>query len=211
MKALKALTFLLAAWTSSAIFLDCEYFVRPVWFWDNYTCDVRNLTVSSDNDVVANVSQNHLERFSNDNVEILKIQNQICHRFPHGLGKFFPNLKEISIVNSSLEIITSQDLMPFEQLVSLDLNNNRLKRLDADLFINTLGLKSIDLSNNMIRFVGEKILNPLKSLRHVRLEKNNCINIDFGHITNRQLFWLKCELAINCTEPRDFNDITVSH
>lgn len=153
------------------------------------------------------LNQTEVSLNSNDEVNILRIHFKTCPQLPKESNSYLQYIQEISIHDSLLEEITSDDLKPFHQLKTLKLTSNKLKKLDADLFKYSASLSFINLSNNHINHVGEKILNPLKKLKTFLIEGNDCINVGFTRITIRQLFWLRCELAINCTEPRNFNVI----
>lgn len=96
--------------------------------------------------------------------------------FPQSLEKFFPNLEEIYIWNSSLREIKQENLKPFTSLKILHLKDNQIEELDSNLFEFNTGLHNIHLGNNKIRLVGKGIFGPLQYLPFVHLENNTCIN-----------------------------------
>lgn len=201
---MKVLKFLIAAFCiydskSTTIPPVCKYLTITK---GSYDCICHDWSSSPDK-----MNQTAVSFDPNDEFNILRVHFKTCLQLPKENNSYLQYIQEISIHDSMLETITSDDLKPFQQLEILRLTSNKLKKLDADLFKYSSNLSLINLSNNQINYVGEKILNPLKKLKTFLIEGNDCINIGFTRITSRQLFWLRCELAINCTEPRDFNVI----
>ena len=134
-----------------------------------YHCVVTNLKIVTPN--------TKIHEFKADSLRINKliIHDQDIHYFPKDLPLFFPNLKELSIVNCKLKSITKDDLEGFDKLVRLDLSNNCLTYLPDDLFKHVPQLKVVSLRNNNIKL---KFLEPLKNLAILDIKENNMIKFE---------------------------------
>ena len=108
-------------------------------------------------------------------IKVLIIHDQDIHYFPKNLPLFFPNLRELTMVNCKLKQITKDDLKGFDKLVSLDLSGNCLRYLPDDLFTHVPQLKIISVKNNNINM---KFLEPLKNLKVLDIKGNNIIKFE---------------------------------
>lgn len=94
-------------------------------------------------------------------------------KIPSNFGSYFPSLTAIYFV-VELETITASDLQPFPNLVFLNLQGNRLRRVDGDLFKYNPKLYTIYLSANSIEYVGEGIFDGLNELFAIYFAYNPC-------------------------------------
>lgn len=117
----------------------------------------------------------HLPDLSDGDVIGIALANCKFSGFPRELPTLFPKLDHVAI-NGGLREITKDDLRGFLNLKFLDLQGCEITSLPDDLFENTPNLEVIYLSYNKLSFIGEKLLEPLKSLKYIDFRGNLSIN-----------------------------------
>lgn len=129
-------------------------------------------------DEVFRITGDHIEENINENVESLTVSFLMMSRFPRGIGRFFPNLRNLSIEGCGLKSINKNDLIGLENLQQLALDGNEITTLPEDLFQETPLLEKISLSDNKIKFelIDACVLDSLKYLKLVNFIGN--VNID---------------------------------
>ncbi|CRL08203.1 CLUMA_CG020936, isoform A [Clunio marinus] len=105
-------------------------------------------------------------------VKKVSFDNNQIERIPENLSSFFPQLIEISAVNSSIIEIDGNSFIGLRNLKSLDLSGNKLKHIEPETFNGLESLENLDLSYNDMEFLEEDIFNDLKNLKNVNLESN---------------------------------------
>lgn len=149
------------------------------WNWEgepSRECRVKYLKIDSQNENITSVDGEIEYQGDHQNTTTLFIDSQIVHFLPRRIEKFFPELKEIVIINSKLKSINKSDLKHFMRLNSLDLSGNGIESLDGDLFEFNPEIGYVNFSGNQIKFVGENIFNSLLKLKHANFLENICIN-----------------------------------
>lgn len=159
-----------------AISLDCN-FGNVIWTNAGlaYTCTatIQGLGIP----VLTNVTGDHSENRTNDDVGALAISNQDMEfGIPQNIVDFFPNLIVLSLSNLGIYRVSSLDIAQFPALQVLILYRNQLDSLDGNLFVNNPLLLYINLSSNQIKHLGPNIFNPLRNLRVLRMTLNICID-----------------------------------
>jgi len=149
-----------------------------------------------DGDNLLGVMGNHLNDYSNNQVEGLWIYNQEISSLPTGIAEIFSNLKFLQVDNSQLKTISKEDLSPFPNLRHIDFYNNQLEVLDGDLLVGNLNLEYIDFGDNKIKNVGSGLLDPLTKLTIAFFENNICINQDASSAS--EIVTLKKNLTTQC-------------
>ena len=129
-------------------------------------------------DEVFRVIGEHIEDNDNKNVESLTISFLMMNRFPRGIGRFFPNLRNLSIEGCGMKSINKFDFIGLGNLQQLALDGNNLTTLPEDLFKETPLLERISLSDNKIKFelIDACVLDSLNNLSFVNFIGN--VNID---------------------------------
>lgn len=140
-----------------------------------YICDVPSLDVQSFGVAIDGIDGSHLAGHSNVNVTALRIQSQTCHYVPTGFGNFFPNLEGLTISSSRLRRISRTDLLPFPNLLSLNLDYNRLSVLEEGLFNGVPLLNKASFYNNRLRAIPASLLDPVLSFGSIDLYYNVCV------------------------------------
>lgn len=160
-----------------------------------YTCNVKNL-VLTEQSVLDFVSQNHLAGKSNNDVEVLQIHDQICDFLPRNVEKFFPNLRGLSILRTTLKTITRENLAPFPNLLFTYIAATKVEILDWDLYLSTPKVEFISFSESPVSSVGPSLLDSLKNLKEVHFSKCACIQKYV--LTSAQIGEMRRALAVSC-------------
>lgn len=177
--------------------IDCEYLADDDVI---SSCKSSNLTVVNSNETVTSVSGTLSANLEYSNITSLEIESSPELEFlPLGIQKFFPNLEKISLIQTGLKIITSDDLKNFPKMKSLILRNNKLSEIDSKLFVFNKNIEEIDFSGNEIKHVGENFLKSLENLTKLDFSNNVCFN---GTANNSvEVKRLKAKLNENCQNP----------
>jgi hypothetical protein len=129
-----------------------------------YYCYVKNQQIFNGSRVtVDDVTGKHEKPKKSDDVNgfiVLNAPNM--NKFPSGLESFLENLTLISVENSKLSEITSEDLTPFPQMRVLILRNNKISAIKANLFINNRHLEAISFYGNEIKHIDSNVFDVLK-------------------------------------------------
>lgn len=103
-------------------------------------------------------------------IDALEIDGATVVFIPFGLNQKFTSLRALRIVSSGLVSVKKMNLKQFgESLESLDLRNNKLTSIDADLFEYNHKLKGISLAGNPIKDIGLEFFTNLKNLKEIEL------------------------------------------
>jgi len=123
--------------SSQSASLECKY-SSSAWgtLGTIYWCDVKNAVNITTLDAahVDDIYGTHLASYNNDNVTAFSVTIGQVHYFPHGLNKFFKNLKGIQIGNTGLKEFHQRDLKDFPKLMNLHLWNSNVEILEENLF-----------------------------------------------------------------------------
>ncbi|CRL05002.1 CLUMA_CG018064, isoform A, partial [Clunio marinus] len=173
---LSTLTLLLTLRYTFSIAITCKFGYQDwVVIGNVYTCDVKNL---DNREILANVTEiegTHLDEKTNSDVRKININLQMCQFLPFGFEKFFPNIEGLRIAHSNLVSLTQSDISVFPKLRSVDIFNNNLKWLDADVFEKNPEIEYLYFGDNQIKSIGYDALKPLKKLKHAVFHYNVCL------------------------------------
>lgn len=164
---------------SNSIILDCTFSnFQNAWLTIGTVYQCKATIISRDDEYlseVTNVTQNHMEGKTNDDVEFLWIIEPNLEVFPKGIEKFFPNLKGLNPADHKLKAFKKDDLKVFPKLLWISFYSNEITRLDDDLFSATPKLQYINLKYNRIKNIGVNTFKSLKNLQYLYLEgEHNC-------------------------------------
>ena len=141
--------------------IECTYIFPD---WSNglkYFCQVAEVTIIEPETRIASFNGIHAAGKTNIDVEGLWISDTQVEHFPRGLSKIFPRLANVHIVECGLKRISKKDFEGLDNLVVLDFNDNVLKSLPNDLFVETPKLRWIYLNYNNIERISSKIFDAL--------------------------------------------------
>jgi Leucine-rich repeat (LRR) protein len=132
---------------------------------------------SSESAVIGEVSGQHFEGQTDQNVMGFLAENNKIQFFPRNLHEIFKNLELILIMRSQLKEIHQKDLKHFPNLEFLCLDFNEIEVIDANLFASNPNLIFISLSFNKIQHVGPESFHKLKKLNYLLMNSNSCIDM----------------------------------
>jgi hypothetical protein len=164
----------------------------------NYKFDVYRVTTWKLDGNVVRVIGEHEEGRSNEDVEAVKFSDFKLSQFPRNIGKYFPNLKALTVNNCALINVSKFDLMGLKQLRQLTLNGNSISTLPNNLFENTPALEFVSFYGNRIEFIGRNIFDSLLHLRYVNLKVNLAIDVCFKNVCGISLKELKTIIDEHC-------------
>lgn len=160
-------------------------------------CNTRELEVTSQNETVTSVSGKLMDVLIYDNIKSLRIESSpMLQFFPKKIEKFFPNIEKLTITQTGLKIFTTDDIKPFTKLKNLDLSENQLEELNAELFAFNEDIEEIDLTGNKLKHLGENFLKFAGKLKTIDMSENVCINASAKNPV--ELKRLKIKLNENC-------------
>jgi BTB/POZ domain len=178
-----------------------------------YRCVVNKSNITQRCEIDEFVGQ-HIERRSNEDVEVLQFEMALVHYLPSGIQKHFPNLKRLEVHGCQLREMSSQDLEGLENLEELSLIWNNLKTLPDDLFINTRRLQHVDLLMNQTEYLSSRLLDPIPDhqWKVINLQNNKSIdafydpqNLKAGFLDIEKSFYsvkkLKSFIDYSCIPP----------
>ncbi|KAG5679119.1 hypothetical protein PVAND_008711 [Polypedilum vanderplanki] len=165
----------------ASVTIECNYTMDYDEF---YPCKVQNIDIfNGDRLFIEKAVGKHDKRKTDDDVEALWIDDANTKFFPRNINNVFKNLVLISIRNSSLIEITSDDLKVFPQLKTLILFKNQIEVIREDTFKFNPNLEHIYLNYNKISHIEPKSFSGLENLNFLLLNGNVC---KFGYAEDRE-------------------------
>lgn len=138
-------------------------------------CQVHSFKISSSTDTVTSVNGDPLP----SSTQSIYFHKLVVPHLPKGLGKMFPDLRELAVSSSGLKSIAADDLKDMPALLSLYINDNPITSLSSDLFKFTPNIGFVGFTNNKITIVGEDLLTNVTSLSQFDFAGNKCISRSF--------------------------------
>jgi hypothetical protein len=182
-------------------FSDVPYgwgqFVNPS---NEFKCVVIDFIVRARDQIITSVNQDNT--YFNLTVTKIYINSQVVHFLPERIEKFFPNINEVQIINSSLTEIDKFDLKAFKDLEFLNLPHNKLEVLKNDLFVFTPKLRYVYINNNNLKFIDERLFDVIRATNFLAsFEFNPCIHFFFHNREGTNNFQeFKTEVKSRCRE-----------
>lgn len=96
-----------------------------------YTCIVTACDITNRGSVVASFKGKHKKLKYNRNVKGLSFRDVEVNHIPKNLTKIFPNLIYLEIDNCKLKEVNADDMIGLENLEDLSLNNNKITNLSS--------------------------------------------------------------------------------
>lgn len=161
---------------SDALILDCTYAVKDLWSAANiYACEAK-VVVIGDEFNVTGASRNHLVGKNHSDVQGISIENQNVNFVPKYLWKIFPNFEVLSISSTNLNQIKLNDLVGLSNLKVLDLYNNKINKIEGDLFDDHPQIQHIRFEKNPLKHVGPDAFDNLKNLQSLDMYDAGCVS-----------------------------------
>lgn len=119
----------------------------------------------------------------------LYLQNNSISVIPPGL---FTGLSKVTVLDLSHNEVTSHwigqaTFTDMNRLISLDLSNNKLSRIDASSFTTLFTLQSLSLQNNQIESITENAFAANRNLHTLQLSGNRITALDAGSFTGLEV------------------------
>lgn len=139
-----------------------------------YSCHLDNLVIQNSDVIIDGDNGEHLLQKSFDDVKAITVSKTHFHYFPQGIGTIFKNIEAVKVENSSLKVVTRNDLQQFPNLKGLWLEQNKLQSLESGLLQFNPEIRILNFADNKIDFVASNILD-FQNLEKVDLSNNDCI------------------------------------
>lgn len=152
----------------------CTFEDRDFPSGNYYSCVVRFWIVVIDYLKVESFQGRHDGR-QNCNVKGLRIDEMTTKFFPTNLAYHFPKLSAIEVIGGKMVRLEKKDLKQFPHLKVLWLPRNEIETLSKDVFEGSLKLEKISFYENRLKFIESGIFKPLKHLKFISFELNECI------------------------------------
>lgn len=95
-----------------------------------------------------------------------------------------PNLVVISIIDSKFSKITSEDLIGYDCLRELYIEDCEVESIPGDLLKHTPNLEFLSFFSNKIKFIDQNIIPSLRQLKYLNLMNNVNIDALFDSVNN---------------------------
>lgn len=168
---------------------------------DRYFCIVENQVILTEIEMTQ-VTGVHLPGRTNLDVSILNSFNTSISIFPSVLINQFINLEQVSFVKANISSFNSP-IQHCANLISININNNRLTSLLGGIFQNCANLNRLDVQSNLIAEINANAFNGLGNLWFLDLSHNDLNefnSISFAPLANLRSLDLSFNRIVNLNE-----------
>lgn len=203
-KKMKILLILLAISSLiSAINIKCAFKMDL----KDYECKVKETNDTSTG--IGKISGTHMSGKSNFDVTIFKSTDQTFNFIPDFIGVTFPQLKSLTINSANITKLTSENFKQFgKKITYINLDSNKITRLDRHLFIHNRNLERLDIDNNDIMDVEIGAFFNLIKLQTLYMQSNKCIKKFVSNSKVDVLFMIH-EVESKCIGNRSMSDFSL--
>ena len=134
------------------------------------------------------------DKINQSSVEKLLIIDQQTLFMPKNLGSSFPNLKELTIVNSGYFHFDKDFLIDMHKLKKLTINENKIRELPERSQNNNVNLAELNLACNQIEMIADGAFVNIANLLVLNLTANLLTSINakvFAHLTSLRVLNLQ--------------------
>lgn len=161
---------------AQVISVNCTFIVIST-----YTCSIVGITILDQPDAIFLVGGEHLEGFSNDDVERISISQSNIPFVITQLFTTFPNASSFVTTNSGLIRIQSKAFTNATKLTSADfIDNQQFTTIHEDAFEGAENLELLILQQNHLATIHENAFNGLVQLRQLYLDSNRLRELPAG-------------------------------
>ena len=146
---------------------------------EEQTCNAVSLKVESSNSIVQDVIDREGNKIHANKTKELNILNQQTLFLPLLFAQWFPNLINLSVIESGLYSIELNVLKHLTNLISLNLTYNKILAIPSDAFNDLKNLEQLDLSSNKLNFLENGVFKSLTKLEFLDLSSNKLMKIKF--------------------------------
>lgn len=175
-----------------------------------YSCRAENLQIGKENSTIENISGAHVLSKRDNDIKSLVLINQATKFLPNGISMNFPNLENLSVQNSKLNIINRPPFENLNEVKSLDIRGNQVDSIDPESFDDMPKLVNVIMSNNNIQKLPPKLFEKLQLIRNIDLSNNKIKSLPFDVIpvTNVIESFIVNNNLVAKIDPRIFKRLT---
>lgn len=151
-----------------ALKIDCQYLDFQI-----YSCVGTIVLGETVDDIVTELSGEHVSGKSDNDVKLLQLRNQNLTFFPRNMENLFPNLVSINLASNLITNISNRDIKPHKHLHKIDLGSNQITVIESNFF-DGLNLRSVIFDRNNIKHVGHNIQLPTDAM--LFFSNNPCVD-----------------------------------
>jgi hypothetical protein len=160
---------------AASLVIDCTFTKGHVVY---YYCELKSDPSIAERDmVVTSAYGEHKESMKHINVtSFMSLNSSYTINYMPRLNDLFPNLDRIVIQYNHLKEIRQTDLQPFSKLTHLFLAFNDIETIEPDLFMYNPQMEVIELQNNKITRVDPNVFDQLNQLLQLNVNNNTCVD-----------------------------------
>ncbi|CRL07644.1 CLUMA_CG020608, isoform A [Clunio marinus] len=122
-----------------------------------------------------------LSESQNDTVTAVDFQVGGLFRYlPNNISEAFPNLIAYKASYCKIRDIHKLNFHGLAKLLSLNLDDNFILKIESDVFDSLTSLVHLSLANNKIKLIDSGAFNGLTKLNSLSLQQNICVNKSFN-------------------------------
>lgn len=139
---------------------------------DKQKCQFGNLTVLTEDETIEKVIRSDTDQSISNIISLNPLQFNNFTFLPLGIGKSFPEIIELSVLNCSVKFIKRDNFKDMEKLKHLQLGANKIETIPEDAFYDLPNLQFLSLCGNQIKTLPEKLLLKSVNINHFRADGN---------------------------------------
>ena len=121
---------------------------------------------------IAGLEFRNFNSINEDLEEMIFDFNQINSVRMHKIGRSFPNMKKLSVLNNRIQKVKKGDLLFLNNLRSLDLGNNQISEIDDGSFFSQENLEKLLLDGNQLTSIKSMTFLGLNNLKILSIKRN---------------------------------------
>lgn len=138
---------------------------------------------------------------NNDITSLTLSAQSTLPEFPIVIFQTFPNLTDVQLIYSGIEVLEEDDFLNATQLKRLRLEMNNIDIIGKTAFIKANQLEILRLPSNRIRKIDDYAFGKLKLLKELHLQQNNLT------ILKERTFWGAVQLCVLYLNDNQINTI----
>jgi FtsZ-binding cell division protein ZapB len=186
--------------------IKCAFTMTAVWQSRGpyYMCQVQNRDIFRGQSMtIASIEGAHLPGMTDHDVQAFFLNGaHNLNQIPANLSGVFPNLVMLSIDNSKITDLTSDDLKPFPKLKYFIMTSSLIEVIRGDLFAHTPRIEVIDFRNSHnLEHIDPRTFSGLKKLRNLALVNPNCRSLFSAEVKEATVCMVRMVEAGECLSP----------
>ncbi|CRK88843.1 CLUMA_CG002679, isoform A [Clunio marinus] len=153
----------------SATTLKCQFTKNTVF---SYVCEIRKVELIDVADEFIVEHDDHQKDKSDSDVKMVSFIDSTINVVPNQIFSIFPNLDILDLVNTRIKKWNRDNLKSAKHLRRIWLAYNQIEELFDNSFIGATGLENLLLDNNKISKIGDKTFNGLSQVKSLEFQNN---------------------------------------